>query len=51
MLIAAGNQQPPEYAAALKQQQRIDLERSLKFAQKTLDAGVNWRKGPTSSER
>ncbi len=28
---------------ALKEQQRIDLERSLEYAKKELDVGVNWR--------
>jgi 3-oxoisoapionate decarboxylase len=28
---------------ALKEQQRIDLERSLEYAKKKLNAGVNWR--------
>ena len=34
---------PQEYAAALKEQQRIDLERSLEHAKKSFDAGVRWR--------
>lgn len=33
----------PEFAAALKEQQRIDLERSLEVAKKQLDVGVRWR--------
>ena len=28
---------------ALKEQQRVDLERSLEYARKTLNVGVNWR--------
>jgi sugar phosphate isomerase/epimerase len=43
MMIGYGVKQPPEYQAALKQQKRVDLERSLEFAKKTLDVGVNWR--------
>ncbi len=35
--------QIPEYAAALKQQQRIDLERSLEYAKKEMNAGLRWR--------
>jgi sugar phosphate isomerase/epimerase len=35
---------PAEYAAALREQQRIDLERSLEYAKKELDAGVRWRR-------
>ena len=32
-----------EYEDALKEQQRIDLERSLEFAKKNLDVGIRWR--------
>ncbi len=42
MIIAdVSGQRPPEYAEALKAQQKIDLERSLEYAKKTLGAGVN----------
>lgn len=34
---------PAEYTAALKEQQRVDLERSLEYAKKELGAGVRWR--------
>ncbi|MGP8244561.1 MAG: sugar phosphate isomerase/epimerase family protein [Bryobacteraceae bacterium] len=35
---------PPEILEeALKEQQRLDLERSLEFARKKLNVGVNWR--------
>ena len=34
---------PAEYAAALKEQQRLDLERSLDYAKKALGVGVRWR--------
>ena len=43
MMIAQPGKQPPEYEAALKLQQRVDLERSLEYAKKTLNAGVRWR--------
>ncbi len=44
MVIADGLKPvPPEYAAALKEQQRLDLERSLEYAKKTLGVGVRWR--------
>ncbi len=33
----------PEYTAALKEQQRRDLERSLEYAKKTLGVGVKWK--------
>jgi hypothetical protein len=34
---------PPEFLAALKVQQKRDLERSLDYARKTLGAGKQWR--------
>jgi sugar phosphate isomerase/epimerase len=43
MMVAGAGKQPPEYAAALKQQQMVDLERSLEYAKKTLGAGHRWR--------
>ena len=45
MLVAGGRaaSQPPEYQAALRVQQRVDLERSFEYARKVLDAGVRWR--------
>ena len=36
MMIGGPGRQPPEYAAALKEQQRVDLERSIEFAKKIL---------------
>jgi len=33
----------PEFKAALREQQRVDLERSLEYAKKTLNVGVRWR--------
>jgi sugar phosphate isomerase/epimerase len=35
--------QPPEYTAALRVQQKLDLERSFDYAKKRLGAGVRWR--------
>jgi len=44
MIIAdVPGQRPPEYAAALKVQQRRDLERSLEYCRKSLDVGSRWR--------
>jgi hypothetical protein len=44
MVVAdAAGEQPPEYAAALRAQQRRDLEKGLEYAKKVLDAGVRWR--------
>ena len=40
MLIAVGMKQPPAIDAALKEQQKIDLERSLEYAKKTLGVGI-----------
>lgn len=34
---------PPTMTEALKEQQKVDLERSFEFARKKLDVGVNWR--------
>jgi len=39
-----GNGQPPAVMQeALREQQRIDLERSFEYAKKKLNVGVNWR--------
>jgi hypothetical protein len=44
MVIADSMQNaPPEYVAALKQQQRTDLERSVAYARETLGVGVRGR--------
>jgi hypothetical protein len=43
MLIAGRGERPPAYEEALKQQQRLDLVRSLEYAKKTLGLGVRWR--------
>ena len=39
----AAGQSTPEFAAAMRQQQKIDLERSLKFAKHHLGVGVRWK--------
>jgi sugar phosphate isomerase/epimerase len=39
----AGAHSPAVMQEALKEQQRLDLERSLEFARKKLNVGVNWR--------
>ena len=36
-------QRPAIMTEALKEQQRIDLERSLEYARKTLNVGEAWR--------
>jgi hypothetical protein len=43
MLIAGTGKSPPAIETALKEQQRIDLERSLDYAKKTLGIGVRWK--------
>ena len=43
MLIAGTGKNPPAIETALKEQQRIDLERSLDYAKKTLGIGVRWK--------
>jgi len=43
MVIGGPGKQPPEIAAALKEQQRTDLERSLDWAKKNLAVGLRWR--------
>ncbi len=43
MMIAGEGKLPPEYAAALRAQQRHDLERSLEYCKRTLGVGVAWR--------
>jgi len=39
-MIIAGGQGPPEYEVALREQQRVDLERSLDYASKVLGLGL-----------
>ena len=44
MIIAdTGGKQTPVYQAALKEQQKADLERSLEYAKKQLGLGIRWR--------
>lgn len=43
MVIAGSGKQPPEIEAALKEQQRADLERSLDYAKNVLGLGVRWK--------
>ena len=39
----AGQKPPQIMADALKEQQRLDLERSFEYARKKLNVGINWR--------
>jgi sugar phosphate isomerase/epimerase len=43
MVVEDGGKQTPEYEAALRQQQRIDLERGFEYAKNTLGIGIRWR--------
>jgi len=43
MVIGGPGEQSPVLKAALQEQQRTDLERSLEYAQKVLGVGVRWR--------
>ncbi len=43
MVVEDAGKQPPEYEAALREQQRVDLERGFAYAKKTLGLGVRWR--------
>jgi sugar phosphate isomerase/epimerase len=43
MVIGGPGKQPPAIEAALKEQQKNDLERSLEFAKKTLGIGIRWQ--------
>jgi sugar phosphate isomerase/epimerase len=43
MLIAGTGKQPAAIEAVLKEQQKVDLERSLEYAKKTLGVGVRWK--------
>jgi 3-oxoisoapionate decarboxylase len=44
MIIAdVTGQRPPEFDAALREQQRRDLEKGFEYAKKVLDVGVRWR--------
>ena len=44
MVVEDGVKEPlPEFKAALREQQRVDLERSLEYAKKSLGVGIRWR--------
>ncbi len=43
MLVAGPGKQPPKYEAAITEQQRIDLERSVEYVKKSLGGGVRWK--------
>ena len=43
MVIGGWDKQPPAIAAAMKEQQRVDLERSFEYAKKILGVGVRWK--------
>lgn len=43
MVIGGWGKQPPAVAAAMKEQQRTDLERSFEYAKKVLGVGVRWK--------
>lgn len=40
---SGGGESNMAFAAALREQQRVDLERGLEYAKKVLDVGVRWR--------
>jgi 3-oxoisoapionate decarboxylase len=40
MVVGGRGERPPEYSAAFKEQQRIDLERSFDYAKKVLKLGL-----------
>jgi hypothetical protein len=41
--VPAGVKVPAEFEAALREQQRRDLERGFEYARKTLGVGIHWR--------
>jgi sugar phosphate isomerase/epimerase len=43
MVVEDAGKQPPEYEAALREQQRRDLERGFEYAKKSLGLGVRWK--------
>ena len=43
MVIAGWEKQSPAVAAAFREQQRMDLERSFEYARKVLGVGVRWK--------
>ena len=44
MVVQDGGPAIPEFQAALREQQRLDLERSFEFAKKKLGAGLRWKR-------
>ena len=42
-MVMGGWKEPPVIEAALKEQQRVDLERSLEYAKKVLGVGIRWK--------
>ena len=44
MIIGGVSSPPPKYTAALKRQERVDLDRSLEYARKFMNVGVRWRR-------
>jgi 3-oxoisoapionate decarboxylase len=42
MIVAGTGKQPAAIEAALKEQQKVDLERSLEYAKKVLGLGIKW---------
>jgi sugar phosphate isomerase/epimerase len=44
----APGSKPTEFAAALREQQRTDLERSIEYAKKQLGLGVRWKNSPAA---
>ncbi|HUJ50508.1 MAG TPA: hypothetical protein VLW25_09920, partial [Bryobacteraceae bacterium] len=43
MVIGGWGDKSPAVAAAFREQQRVDLERSFEYAKKTLGVGVRWK--------
>lgn len=43
MVVADNAKQPPVLEAALREQQKVDLERSFEYARKTLGVGIKWK--------
>ena len=41
MVMGGRGTRPPEYTAALKEQQRLDLERSFEYARRVLKLGLH----------
>ena len=44
MVVAEGNaMQPAEYTDALRERERVVLEKGFEYARKALEVGVQWR--------